>query len=477
VTAVDDRPAGDAPASRTDRPAPGADPFERAGAVVTRAPWEPVAVVGGGLAGITAALALAEAGLPVTVYEARPRLGGATHSFERDGLTVDNGQHVFLRCCTAYRGLLERLGGGSRVRLQNRFDVRVLTPAGRTGRLRRAALPGPLHLLPALATYPLLRPGDRLRAMRCALALRGLDPGDPGLDGVALGDWLARHGQRDAARRALWELFTVAALNIGVEEAALGPAAMVFRTALLGHANAADIGVPTAPLGELHGTAAHAAIERRGGAVRPAAKVTAIEPGPVVVVDGERIAASAVIVATPHRQAAHLVPWDAAPDRDRWAALGESPIVNVHLHYDRTVTDLPFAAAVDSPVQWVFDRTRVAGARTGQYLAVSVSAAGRWIDEPAARLRAEFVPAMEQLFPATRRARLTDFFVTRERRATFRQAPGSGAIRPGAATRWPGLYLAGSWTDTGWPDTMEGAVRSGLTAARLVRSRLTGAAS
>jgi squalene-associated FAD-dependent desaturase len=437
----------------------------------------PVAIVGGGLAGITAALALGEAGLPVTVYEARPRLGGATHSFERDGLVVDNGQHVFLRCCTAYRGLLDRLGGTDRVRLQDRFDLRVLTPDGRPGRLRRAGLPGPLHLTRALVTYSLLRPADRLRAVRCALALRGLDPADPDLDRICLGEWLAAHGQRDAARRALWELFAVAALNIGVEEAALGPAAMVFRTALLGRADAADIGVPIAPLGDLHGTAAQAAIKRQGGRVRLAAKVTAIEPGPVIVLDGERVDASAVIVATPHRQAAHLVPWDAAPARDRWAGLGESPIVNVHLHYDRPVTDLPFAAVVDSPVQWVFDRTRAAGARTGQYLAVSVSAADRWIDEPTAKVRAEFVPAMEQLFPATRRARLRDFFVTRERRATFRQAPGSGALRPGAATRWPGLYLAGSWTDTGWPDTMEGAVRSGLTAARLVRSRLTGPAS
>ncbi|MEV0407425.1 hydroxysqualene dehydroxylase HpnE [Actinoallomurus sp. NPDC050550] len=463
-------------ATSGDARTPANEPGPRRPATAS-SPSAPVAVVGGGLAGIAAALALGEAGLPVTLYEARPRLGGATHSFARDGLVVDNGQHVFLRCCTAYQGLLKRIGGTTRVRLQDRFDLRVLTPAGRSGRLRRAALPGPLHLMPALASYALLRPADRLRAVRCALALRGLDPGDPALDRLALGEWLAAHGQGGAARRALWELFAVAALNIGVEDAALGPAAMVFRTALLGRADAADIGVPAVPLGDLHDTAARAAIERQGGSVRPAAKVTAIEPGPVIVVDGERIDASAVILATPHRQAAHLAPWDAAPDRSSWAGLGESPIVNVHLHYDRPVSDLPFAAVVDSPVQWVFDRTRATGVRGGQYLAVSVSAADRWIDEPTAKLRAEFVPAMEQLFPATRRARLVDFFVTRERRATFRQAPGSGALRPAATTRWPGLYLAGSWTDTGWPDTMEGAVRSGLTAARLVRKRLTGAAS
>ncbi|MEV4298915.1 hydroxysqualene dehydroxylase HpnE [Microbispora rosea] len=435
----------------------------------------PVAVVGGGLAGITAALALAEAGWPVTLYEARPRLGGATHSFARGGLTADNGQHVFLRCCTAYRGLLDRLGGTGRVRLQERFDVRVLTPHGGRGRLRRAALPGPFHLLPALAGYRLLSPADRLRAVRGALALRGLDPAEPALDQAALGGWLAENGQREAARHALWDLFAVAALNIPSDEAALGPAAMVFRTALLGRADAADIGVPSVPLGELHGGAALSAITRLGGEVRLAAKVDRVLPGlsgPSIVVGGARVGASAVVVATPHGQAARLVPAEAAPDRDAWAGLGASPIVNVHVVYDRPVTRLPFAAVVGSPVQWIFDRTASGGLTRGQYLTVSVSAARHWIDVPTAVMREVFLPELERLLPAARAARVLDLFITRERRATFRQVPGSGGLRPGAATRWPGLFLAGAWTDTGWPDTMEGAVRSGLQAARLARRHL-----
>jgi uncharacterized protein with NAD-binding domain and iron-sulfur cluster len=148
----------------------------------------------------------------------------------------------------------------------------------------------------------------------------------------------------------------------------------------------------------------------------------------------------------------------------------------VHVIYDRPVTNLEFAAAIDSPVQWVFDRTRISGISAsnhgasnhgghGQYLAISLSAADSYADVPAARLREQFVPALAELFPAARDAQVTEFFVTRERRATFRQAPGSGALRPKAATRWPGLVLAGAWTDTGWPDTMESAVRSGLAAA------------
>ncbi|MFI0479480.1 hydroxysqualene dehydroxylase HpnE [Actinomadura sp. 9N215] len=450
-----------------------------------------VAIVGGGLAGITAALALQDAGLRATVYEARPRLGGATHSFQRDGRVVDNGQHIFLKCCTAYQGLLRRLDAADKVRVQDRFDVRVLTPGGRAGRLRRAKAPGPLHLMPALARYALLSPGDRLRAVRASLALDRLDPDDPELDRHSIGGWLADHGQRPQARNALWDLFVTAALNVRLDDAALGPAAFVCQTALLGRSDAADVGVPTVPLGELHGTIAAAKIEAGGGGVRLGAKVTAIEDGPKLLVNGEPVSADAVVVAVPHRAASSLVPADACPGRADWAGLGSSPIVNVHVVYDRPVLDEPFVAAIGSPVQWVFDRTAISGTssgqfrgergvaspqETGQYLAVSVSAADRWIDTPTAELREVYLAELERLFPAARRARVTDFFVTRERHATFRQSPGSGALRPASATRLPWLFLAGAWTDTGWPDTMEGAVRSGLNAARLVRRHLNGTA-
>ncbi|MFA1539953.1 hydroxysqualene dehydroxylase HpnE [Actinomadura monticuli] len=437
-----------------------------------------VAVVGGGLAGVTTALALQETGIRATVYEARPRLGGATHSFTRDGLTVDNGQHIFLKCCSAYQGLLGRLGATDRVRVQDRFDVRVLTPDGPGGRLRRAKAPGPLHLLPALAGYRLLPPADRLRAVRASLALDRLDPDDPALDRLSMGGWLTGHGQRPRARDALWDLFVTASLNIRVDDAALGPAAMVCQTALLGRSDAADIGVPTIPLGDLHGTIAAAKIRHGGGRVELGAKVTAVDAGPKLVVNGAPVSADAVVIAVPHRAASSLVPEEASPDRARWDGLGSSPIVNVHVVYDRPVLrvdgrDEPFVAAVGSPVQWVFDRTAVSGLTGGgQYLAVSVSAADRWIDTPTAELRDVYLAALERLLPAARRARVTDFFVTRERHATFRQSPGSGALRPASATRLPGLFLAGAWTDTGWPDTMEGAVRSGLTAARLVRRHL-----
>ena len=444
-----------------------------------------VAVIGGGLAGITAAIALAESGADVTLLEARPRLGGATCSFSRDGLTVDTGQHIFLGCCTAYRGLLDRLGMTEHATLQDRFDVTVLAPGAdgrpRKARLRRTALPGPLHMLPALGRYPFLSLAERAKVARPALAMRFVDPADPAADTQRFGDWLARRGQSERTRRALWDLFSVSALNIAGDDASLALAAVVVKTGLLGKNNAADIGVPALPLGELHGDAGGNLLAKLGARVMMGTKVAAIEPSGtgyrIQLAQGEPLAADAVVLAVPHEKAAPLIPAGALPEQTvaGWAGLGASPIVNVHVIYDRPVMDLPFVAAIDSPVQWVFDRTRISGLdQPGhQYLAISLSAADQYADTPVAELQEQFVPALAELFPAARDAEVTEFFVTRERRATFRQAPGSGALRPKAATARPGLVLAGAWTDTGWPDTMEGAVRSGLAAAAQLKASLS----
>ena len=235
-----------------------------------------IVVVGGGLAGITAAIALREVGADVTLVEARPRLGGATTSFSRGGLVVDNGQHVFLRCCVAYRGLLARLGMTGSVALQDRFDVTVLGPGGRA-RLRRTALPGPLHMGQALVGYRFLSRAQRLRVGRAALAMAALNPAREDLDRQRLGDWLAAHGQDEQTRRLLWDLFTVSALNVAGDDANLALAATVVKTALLGARDAADIGVPGIPLGDLHGRAAGEHLARIGAQVRLGAKAAAVE--------------------------------------------------------------------------------------------------------------------------------------------------------------------------------------------------------
>ncbi|MEU5432678.1 hydroxysqualene dehydroxylase HpnE [Streptomyces sp. NPDC020719] len=436
-------------------------------------------IVGGGLAGITAALELADAGLGVTLVEGRPRLGGLAFSFRRGELTVDNGQHVYLRCCTAYRWFLDRVGGAGLAPLQRRLDVPVLDvarPGGpRLGRLRRTALPVPLHLASSLATYPHLSLAERASVGRAALALKGLDPADPALDGVDFATWLGRHGQSPRAIEALWDLVGVATLNATAPHASLGLAAMVFKTGLLSEPGAADIGWAHVPLGELHDTLARKALAAAGVRVETRTKadsVTRTESGTWQVRTGaETLDAEAVVLAVPQREAHDLLPYGALDDPGKLLDIGTAPILNLHVVYDRKVLRQPFFAALGSPVQWVFDRTESSGlggradGKGGQYLAVSQSAAEDEIDEPVAALRAKYLPELERLLPAARGAEVRDFFVTRERTATFAPTPGVGRLRPTARTNAPGLYLAGAWTATGWPATMEGAVRSGFSAA------------
>lgn len=393
---------------------------------------------------------------------------------------MDNGQHVFLHCCTAYRGLIERLGAGDLVEIQPKLDVPVLGVGGarhRLGRLRRAALPVPLHLAGSLATYPHLSPFDRLRVVRGALALRRLDLADPALDAVSFGDWLRAHGQNARTIEALWDLVGVATLNARADQVSLALAAMVFKTGLLSDPGASDIGIAAVPLGAVHHDAALAELNRAEVKVLLRTKAVELKSvsadgGPrhaVRLEDGELLTADVVVLAGAQDTAAALLPPDAIEKQHRLADLGTAPILNVHVIYDRKVLRRPFFAALGSPVQWVFDRTTHSGLAqsrpSAQYLALSQSAVEGEIDLPVSELRARYLPELERLLPAARGAEVLDFFVTRERTATFDPAPGSAALRPRARTRLPGLLLAGSWTATGWPATMESAVRSGHAAA------------
>ena len=432
-------------------------------------------ILGGGLAGQTAALRCRDAGLDVTLLEARPRLGGATCSFLRGPVPVDTGQHVILRCYAAYRDLLRRIGMADAIALQDRLEIPVVTPGGRSWTLRSWRLPAPAHLAPALAGHRALTAPQRMRAVRTALALRQLDPADPDLDLVSFGQWLRSRGEPSNSVRALWGLLTVAALNAAPDEASLALAARVFRTGLLDDAEAGHIGIPRVPLGELHDTGARRALETCGVAVHTRTKATEVrttEDGLRVLVRGsegvEELAADSVIVAVPHESASKLLRTVPLPGAEQWPQLACSPIVNVHAVFDRPVTRLPMAAALDSPVQWLFDRTRASGLDGGQHLALSLSAADEHVEARSRDLRELFLPALRALFPAAESAVVRDFFVTREPAATFRQTPGTQQRRPAARTPVPGLVLAGAWTDTGWPDTIEGAVTSGNTAARIV---------
>jgi squalene-associated FAD-dependent desaturase len=455
-----------------------------------------IVVIGGGLAGIAAALDCATAGAQVTLLEVRRRLGGAAYSFEREGLQIDNGQHVFLRSCAAYRALLDRLGSGRRVSIQPRLEIPVLKPGCERAVLRRGALPAPLHLAGSLARYPHLTVRERASAARAALALARLDSRDETLDSSTFGDWLSSHGQGPNAVSSLWDLIALPTLNLPAAQASLALGAFVFRNGLLSGADAGDIGFHVATLGETIGEPAASALSDAGVDVRFGWRAERLQKTATgLEVDGrggrpdgqgergagdgvdegqagtgshelESLSAEAVIVTVPHARAAGLLEPLLGDAVRRLEALGSSPIVNLHVVYDRPVTEERFAAGVGTPVQYLFDRTSAAGAPSGcQYLAVSLSGAEREMQMSVDALRERYLPALGELLPRARQAKVECFMVTREHAATFRAAPGLAALRPGPETSVAGLVLAGAWTDTGWPATLEGAVLSGHAAA------------
>ena len=422
-----------------------------------------VVVIGGGVAGIVAALDCADAGASVTLVEVRPRLGGAAYSVARDELWIDNGQHVFLRCCAAYRALLARLGSESLVAVQPRLDIPVLAPGRPAVRLRRSGARPPLHLAGALLRYSHLSLRERISAGRAALAL-GRQPFD---DSRTLGDWLTEHGQSPRAIATLWDLIALPTLNLRAAEASLALGAFVFQRGLLADAAAGDVGLHRAPLQEIIGDPAGRALAGAGVTVHlrwPVQRVTSIGGRFAVVGADSWLGADGVVLAVPHDRAAALLPAEALRGAAWPGALGSSPIVNIHVVYARPVLEHRFAAGVDTPVQYVFDRTPPQW-RERQYIAVSLSGASEEMTMSTAALRERYVAALAELLPAAREAHVERFIVTKEHAATFRATPGTAALRPAAATALEGVVLAGAWTATGGPATLESAALSGHAAA------------
>ena len=442
-----------------------------------------IIVIGGGLAGIAAACDLADAGQPVTLIEARPFLGGKTWSFRDDhtGMTVDNGQHVFLGCCTAYLQLLERLGIEQHTRLQTRLCVPILDGKHRPSALNEARLPlpAPLHLLPSFLRLPMLSWQEKLRAGRTLLAIRSArQRGRIVYDMMSFADWLQARGESPRAITYLWNLITLATINEDCERASAGLALMVFQEGLLRRSNGGRIGYATVGLSDLICQAATRYLLARGAFIQLGCRAASLEVKDerltgVRLVDGELIPASQVIVALPHYLLASLLPeaYRGHPFFARAARLGTSPIVGVNLWVDRIIMREPLAAIVGKrDTYWVFDKGTLLGENSagGQYLTISISGAHRHLDQSREQIIGQVREELEAVFPALREAQITHALVIKERQATFSAVPGSLANRLPTQTPLAGLYLAGAWTDTGWPATMEGAIRSGQAAAQAV---------
>ncbi len=433
-----------------------------------------VVVAGAGLAGISAAVEAASRGAQVTLVERRPFLGGKTFSFTepRTGVEVDNGQHIHLGCCTAYMALLERLGSIHLTAMQPVLRVDVRDRAGMHGVLAAGRLPAPLHLGPSFARYGLLSPAERLRALGALGAIAALGPsGRAALDDVSFGDWLRAHGQRDAAIERFWDVVILPTCNDRSDRVSAALASFVITEGLMRTRHGSAIGWAVTGLSALVDAPARRYLSRRGGVVLTGRAVSAADAAGVTLDDGTMVAADAVVLALPPGRTHHVCP----PALPADPGLGESPIVNVHLWYDRPVLDGPVLAVVDSPVQWMFNRTAIMGeAGPGQHVALSLSAARSEMGVPRADLAQTMDSEVRHLLPTARRATLDAWAVTKDASATFAPAPGQARRRPGPCTPVQGVVLAGTWTCTGWPATMEGAVRSGLAAVREIAGQMSG---
>ena len=385
-------------------------------------------------------------------------------------------------CCTYYLDLLRAFGVCSQTFLQDRLEVEVVRD-GKRGVLSSAPLLGALHLLPSLIRYPHLGPGDKLLALyalaRAKLTDRSRQAGE--LDGETFYDWLKRHRQTDAAIENLWNLVVLPTLNDDVRHVSADMALMVIQVGLLGGPSDAAIGYSRVGLTSLVDAPARRWLEGRSGVVVSGASVRAlrIENGRashVELASGRLLHGAAYVSALPPEELLRILPQEVAggPFFSAITHHTYSPIVGVHLWYDRPVMEQDFVAFLDSPIQWVFNRSKIEGSSNsnGQHVCISISEASEIVDRPNQELRSMFVREMEKLFPRAREACIRRFRVIKERRATFRCVPGIAGRRPPPLTPIPNLFLAGEWTDTGWPSTMEGAVRSGVLAADALASRL-----
>jgi squalene-associated FAD-dependent desaturase len=442
-----------------------------------------VIVIGGGLAGLSAGVALAEAGWRVRMFEQRPFLGGrATSYWLPDGEHVDNCQHVTFGCCTNLEDFYRRVGVADKIKF---FDRLLLQdPQGRRGSLHAGILPAPLHLMGSFLTFRPLSVRDKLAISRGMLAIFQ-SKGEPaelnGTASLSMTEWLKRKGQTQKAIERFWRVVLVSALSEELDRIDARYGIQVFWKSVLASRKGYLMGVPSVELGALY-ELCRTSIEGKGGEVNlrtPLRELRFDGNGlKSVVFDGGREeAADAIILALPHAALDELLPEEVKqrnPGLAQIAKIQDAPITGVHFWFDREVMNEPFLALLDTTTQWIFNKSLLYGGKNGagrekeQYLQLVISASYDLLQKPRQEIIELCLGEVRQALPLAAAANLLKATVIKEAAATFSPQPGVDRWRPIQETSVRGMYLAGDWTATGWPATMEGAVRSGYLAAEAV---------
>ena len=432
-----------------------------------------VAVVGAGLAGLAAASALSRAGAGVVLCDRRPFVGGRAYSYPLPAVaeTVDS-QHVLLGCCTNLRELCRRAGADHLIRWYR--ELNFLEPGGPRSVIGPSLLPAPLHNSVSFLRAPMLTLGDKAGI---ANGLREFVLGYPDDDDESVSSWLRRSGQTERAIQHFWRPIIIGALNDSFDRCSLKYAGQVFHESFIKSAEAGWLGIPAVPLSDLYGHVADDAAAH-GACVLLKSGVASVRPDGdmwrLSLADGEMLSARSVVLAVAFDQLPSLLTADdlqaAAPGGlDRFI---HAPITTVHLWFDREITDLDHAVLLDTTIEWIFHKSRIRQqTRGGSYVELTISASHRQLQMSREEILTDALRELAMFFPSVSTAGLVKHAVLKEAKATFSVVPGLDAFRPAQQTAVEGLFLAGDWTRTGWPSTMEGAARSGFLAAEGVARR------